>query len=360
MTILIFLALSLAFLVPLVVGKIALAKSQWFTSGQRRRADNKAVQASHRGNPLRLGGLIILVGCFCSAAVVSGQSSGEIIILILFSALPAFIAGFLEDIGYFVRPVLRLMAAFLSSGIVIYSANLAIPGFEIMYLDQIFSYFPAAVVLTILFAGIFCHSLNIVDGLNGLAAQVIICAAVGLTVIGFGIDFKQLAGFCLILAFATLSFGYFNWPQARLFLGDAGSYGIAHILVWIAIFYLNSNKSVVFPAMLLVLFWPIAEIVHTVARRILTGKNIFHPDNLHTHQKMKRLAEKMLARKWARRYSNPIASLFLLPMISLPPLVGVLTYQNALYAWVAVSIFFIMFCVNYHLLGRYEHIFKRD
>lgn len=300
-----------------------------------------------------------MMGCICAAAVVSGQSSGQIILLILFSALPVFIAGFLEDIGYFIRPSLRLFAAFLSSGIVIYAANLTIPKLEIMYLDQIFSYFPAAIVLTVLFAGIFCHSLNIIDGLNGLAAQAIICAAIGLTVIGFEIDFKQLAGFCLILTFATLSFGFLNWPHARLFLGDAGSYGIAHILVWVAIFYLNSNDSVAFPAILLILFWPLADIVHTVARRILSGKNIFYPDNLHTHQKAKRLAEKMLARKWARRYSNPVASLFLFPMISLPPLVGVVTYENALYAWVAVSIFFIVFCINYYLLGRYEQIFKR-
>lgn len=360
MTVLIFIALSLAFIVPLILGNVALRYNHLFSSGQRRRNDNRAIQATHRGNPLRLGGLIIIIGCFCSAAVVSGQSSGRSILLILFSALPVFFAGFLEDIGYFVRPILRLVAAFLSSAVAIWGSNLTIPAVNIIHVDGFFNYFPIAVVLTVVFAGTFCHSLNIVDGLNGLAAQVIICSAIGLTIIGFEINFKQLAGFCLILIFATISFGLFNWPHAKLFLGDAGSYGIAHILVWIAIFYLNSNKFVAFPSMLLVFFWPIADVLHTVARRALTRKNIFQPDNQHTHQKLKRVTERMLSRRLARRYSNPIASLFLLPIISLPPLVGVLTYKNALFGWVAVIIFYIVFCVSYYFLGRYEQAFKRN
>ena len=37
----------------------------------------------------------------------------------------------------------------------------------------------------------------------------------------------------------------------------------------------------------------------------------------------------------------------------------VVVYDNASYAWVAVSIFFAVFCVNYYLIGRYEQILKR-
>lgn len=360
MTVLAISAICIAFFVPLILGALSLKYSRLFSMSHRKRVDHRSIQASHRGKPLRIGGLLIIIGCFLSAAVISGQSSGQFILLVLLSSLTVFIAGFLEDLGYFVKPLIRLIAAFLSSGAAIYLTGFMLERVDILYIDALFEYSLIAAILTVLFAGIYCHSLNIIDGLNGLAVQVIICSAIGLTVIGFQIDFKQLAAFCLIMTFATIGFGFYNWPHARLFLGDAGAYGIGHILVWVGISYLSSNEVIAFPAILLVLFWPIADMVHTVARRILMRKSIFRPDNQHTHQKVKRLAEKMLSRRIARRYSNPVASTFLFPMIALPPLVGVLLYENAQYAWIALSLFFSFFCINYYLLGKYEQIFKRD
>lgn len=356
MTTLVLFAIIVAFAAPAILGTLALKFSRRFSAGQKRRSDNRATQASHRGSPIRFGGMLIMLGCFFSAATVANQSEGRFILLILSSAIPVFMAGFIEDMGYFVRPMIRLLAAFLSSGLAIYLTGFVILDVDFIYLDDVFSYSPLAISITIFCAGLFCHSLNIVDGLNGLAAQVIICTAIGLTIIGFQIDFKQLAAFCLILTFATISFGYFNWPHARIFLGDAGSYGIGHILIWVGISYLGTDETIAFPAMILVLYWPIADITHTVGRRLLNGKSIFQPDNQHIHQKIKRLVENMLSKRFARRYANPLGSLFLLPLIAFPPIVGVMLINRPNFAWIAVLLFFLGFTVVYQILSRYETV----
>lgn len=357
MTALVFIAIFVAFVTPVVLGMIALTYSHFFSIGQKRRADNRATQASHRGNPVRIGGLLIMLGCFVSAATVASQSEGKVVLMILISALPVFVAGFFEDMGYLVKPMIRLLAAFLSSAVAIYLTGFVLPKVNLIYLDEVFNYYYLAVLITIFCAGIFCHSLNVVDGLNGLAAQVIICSAIGLAIIGFKIDFKQLAAFCLILTFATIGFGFFNWPQAKIFLGDAGSYGIGHILIWTGIAYLNTDQTIAFSAIVLILYWPIADIVHTVVRRLLGSKNIFQPDNQHIHQKTKRLLEKMLSKRVARRYANPLASLLLMPMIAFPPVVGVMFIDQPFYAWIAILLFFICFTAIYQALSRHEKAF---
>lgn len=354
MTPIILIAIVVAFATPALMGLLAIKYSYLFSNGQRKRADKLATQASHRGNPVRIGGLLIMLGCFFSALTVSGYSQGKVILLILLSASPVFIAGFLEDMGIFVKPILRLFAAFLSSAAAIFLTGFLVPKFDIVYLDGIFSFYWASVFVTVVFAGIFCHSLNVADGLNGLAAQIIIYSAIGLAIVGFQIDFKQLAAFCLMITFATISFGYFNWPQARIFLGDAGSYGIGHILVWTGIAYISTDKSIAFSAIILILYWPIAEIVHTVFRRLISGKNIFHPDNKHIHQKTKRLLENILSKRVARRYANPLASLLLIPMVASPPVAGVMLVHRPLYAWVAVLSFFALFTAVYYMLSQRE------
>lgn len=359
LTSLIILAISLALATPLVLGFLVLKFSHLFLSAQKKRADNKAPQASHRGNPLRIGGLLILIGCFLSAGAIASLSEGKFILLILASAIPVFVAGFVEDMGIFVSPIIRLLAAFLSSGFAIYLTGFLIPDVDLIYIDTMFTAAPIAILFTVFCTGLFCHSLNIVDGLNGLATQVIICAAIGLTIIGFQIDFKQLAAFCMILTFATVGFGYFNWPNARIFLGDAGSYGIGHVLIWIGIAYLSTDNKIAFPALLLIIYWPIADIVHTVARRILARRNIFQPDSDHIHQKTKRLMQNLLSKRFARRYSNPFASLILLPMIAFPPFVGVMLIRQAFYAWLAVLLFFLGFMIVYQIVSRYERLLTK-
>lgn len=360
MTLFVIIAISLAFAAPLALGALALRFSHLFSAGQKRRADNLAPQASHRGNPLRIGGLLIIFGCFLSAATFASLSEGRFILMIILSAFPVFFAGFLEDMGFFVKPIFRLIAAFLSSGTAIYLTGFFIRDIDFIYVDGLFTVAPVAIFFTILFTGLFCHSLNIVDGLNGLAAQVIICSAIGLTIVGFQMEFRQLAAFCMILTFATISFGYFNWPHAKIFLGDAGSYGIGHILIWIGIAYLSRDETITFPAMILILYWPIADIVHTVGRRILAGRHIFHPDSKHIHQKVKRVMASLLSEPFARRYSNPFASLLLLPMIAFPPVVGVMLIRQSAYAWIAVLLFFMAFMVVYQIVSRYERIFAND
>jgi len=113
------------------------------------------------------------------------------------------------------------------------------------------------------------NALNLIDGLDGLAGGLALImtatfAAVALTMDHFGVVMSSLA-----LAGALLGFLRFNFPPARIFMGDGGSQFLGYTLAVISI--RGSQKgataiAIVVP--LLVLGLPILDLATTIARRM--------------------------------------------------------------------------------------------
>jgi UDP-N-acetylmuramyl pentapeptide phosphotransferase/UDP-N-acetylglucosamine-1-phosphate transferase len=135
--------------------------------------------------------------------------------------------------------------------------------------------------------------------------------------------------------------GFFllNWPFGSIFLGDAGSYGIGHVLVWIAIVLAARAPGVAVPALLLILFWPFADTLHSIARRLSSGAPVFSADRMHLHQKMRRCIEIAVLGGAHRRRSNPLATLALAPMVVAPVVAGVVLARDVRGAWIALAVF---------------------
>lgn len=312
----------------------------------RERDDAGAVQSSHTGDPLRLGGVPILVGMSLGAVLLSGKSDGSYTLRLLASALPVFLAGLSEDMGYRVSPAGRLLAAIIAAGIAVAALGLWVPRTDLPLLDAALAVPAVAIAVTILFAGGFCHALNLIDGMNGLAAVVIVSAAVGLSLIAGGAGLDQIAALAALLAAGTLGFAVFNWPAGRLFLGDAGAYTIGHLLIWLAISIAALVADVAIAALLLVLFWPLADVAHTIARRLLARQPVHRPDRMHLHQKIRRGLEIILLGEDRRGVSNPLTTVILAPMIVAPVATGVILQSDRLLAWLALAGYLALFAAT--------------
>jgi UDP-GlcNAc:undecaprenyl-phosphate GlcNAc-1-phosphate transferase len=126
---------------------------------------------------------------------------------------------------------------------------------------------------------------NFMDGSDGLAG--------GMTAIGFGMlalaawqsDAAVLAVFCASIAAAALAFLRFNFPPARLFMGDAGSIPLGFLAAAIGI--LGARLNVwpwLFP---LLVFSPfIVDASVTLARRTLRGEKIWQAHRSHYYQRV--------------------------------------------------------------------------
>ena len=126
---------------------------------------------------------------------------------------------------------------------------------------------------------------NFMDGSDGLAG--------GMAAVGFGAlalaawlgDAPGLAAFCMAIAAAALAFLRFNFPPARVFMGDAGSIPLGFLAAMLGI--LGTREGVwpwLFP---LLVFSPfIVDASVTLARRALRGEKIWQAHRSHYYQRV--------------------------------------------------------------------------
>lgn len=134
------------------------------------------------------------------------------------------------------------------------------------------------------------NAYNFIDGLDGLAAGTAVIAALFFAFICFvqGSHFIYLAS--LTLAASSFGFLVFNWPPAKIFMGDVGStfLGFAFaVMAVIAARYDHSHTSLfVIP---LLLFHFIFDTTFTFFRRLLNAENVFTAHRTHLYQLLNRL-----------------------------------------------------------------------
>lgn len=130
------------------------------------------------------------------------------------------------------------------------------------------------------------NSLNLIDGLDGLATGVgaIICATLTLILAQSG----QVFGVCLGVALlgGLLGFLPFNFPPARIFLGDTGALFIGYTLSLLALEGYRQVTLITFVVPLLALAIPILDTLLSIFRRLRARKPLFSGDRLHMHHRM--------------------------------------------------------------------------
>ncbi len=313
------------------------------------RADLAARQASHVGNPLRLGGVLVLISLAVGVCYQSITKSGSDLELLLVSAVPVVLAGLLEDLGIRISPRVRLIAALVSGAAAMLLTGVCVSRANIPAIDWLVATPAVAIVTAIIFSAGLCNGVNLIDGMNGLSSVVVIMAASGCSVIAEHASQPEIMWFARSLVAAMAGFAILNWPIARLFLGDAGAYGLGHLLAWLMLLLAARSHEVAVPALLLLLFWPIADVTHTILRRMMSGAAISRPDRMHLHQKVRRTLDLVLFGSKGRDRSNPLTTLILLPFITAPVIAGAVLWNQPGPAWVAVGVFVLAFAAAHPL-----------
>jgi len=147
-----------------------------------------------------------------------------------------------------------------------------------------------AAPVTVLWLLVVTNAVNVIDGLDGLAAGVVSIAALTLFGIALRFDETPIVVLSLILASATLGFLPLNWPPARVFLGDTGSLTLGFLLG--ATSLLENRKGTVAVTLLLpivLLAVPLLDAALAFGRRVRQGRHPFQRDTEHLHHRLLRL-----------------------------------------------------------------------
>ena len=182
-------------------------------------------------NIVPLGGVAMAISFFISVRLL-GEADSNIVSISVF-ALAISILGVVDDFLN-LNWKLKIIFQFLFVGLPIYLLNQTI-NFEI-FLGVDFSG-RLNLIFTILWIIILMNSLNFIDNMDGFAAlnSSFICLA--LTVLSFVYSQNYLADISFILLFTILAFTIFNFPPARIYMGDSGSLFIGFIFGFISILF---------------------------------------------------------------------------------------------------------------------------
>jgi UDP-GlcNAc:undecaprenyl-phosphate GlcNAc-1-phosphate transferase len=144
--------------------------------------------------------------------------------------------------------------------------------------------------LTVAWVVIVINAINLIDGLDGLASGAVLIASMSLWWVARTHGDFYVMFVCALMAGATLGFLRYNFPPARVFMGDTGSHFLGLVLA--AASLLENRKgtaavTLLFP--LVAMGLPIADGVLAFARRARRGTPVFRPDSEHIHHRLLRL-----------------------------------------------------------------------
>ena len=129
---------------------------------------------------------------------------------------------------------------------------------------------------------------NFMDGIDGFAAIQCCLACSGAAILAWqGGAGAVYVLFCLLLAASHLGFLFWNWPPARLFMGDAGSVPTGFLLAALALLgAVQGQLSAACWLILLAVF--ITDASWTLVWRMVTGQPFTRPHRLHAYQRLSR------------------------------------------------------------------------
>jgi UDP-GlcNAc:undecaprenyl-phosphate GlcNAc-1-phosphate transferase len=137
------------------------------------------------------------------------------------------------------------------------------------------------VVLGVVVVLVLVNAMNLLDGLDGLAAGVTVGAAMGFYVVLSGAG----ATLALVLAGAAAGFLVWNAPPARVYLGDAGSYLVGTALAMLFLSAAQRPAEVVSGACLF-LAVPVADTAIAIVRRFRAGRPLLQGDRGHVYDQL--------------------------------------------------------------------------
>jgi len=246
----------------------------------------------HKGLIPRMGGLAIYAG-FVLAVLASMHVSREIMGLLVGGTV-ILIVGIIDDLKP-LPPKVKLLGQIIAAAVlVMFDIRidwLTNPFGDMLYVDYL------AIPLTILWVVSLTNTVNLIDGLDGLAAGVSTIASVTILLVALQQNFWTVAILTAALAGSALGFLQHNFNPAKIFMGDTGSMFLGYMLAAISILgAVKSAATIALIVPIVALGLPILDTAFAIIRRYMSGRPIFKPDKGHLHH---RLLEMGLTQKQA-------------------------------------------------------------
>lgn len=309
----IYLAAGIALLVSLLVGPFLIPILRTLKFGQSIREEGPKRHLAKAGTPT-IGGLIFIIGIVAGVLIIAEKPYSLGLLTMLGIMLGYGLIGFLDDflkvlrkhnlglrawqklVGqvFFALILVGISTLFLDRG-----TAMGIP-FTAYTLDLGIFYYP----LTILIVVYFTNTVNLTDGLDGLAAGCTVFSAAGYMVIAYlaartgflgsiMVSSSDMAVFAAALIGGCVGFLRFNIHPARVFMGDCGSLALGGALSALAV--LSKSELVLLIIGGVYVLEGLSVILQVISFKT-RGKRIFRMSPVHHHFELGGWSEKKVVR----------------------------------------------------------------
>lgn len=238
-------------------------------------------RSSHSIPTPRGGGVAIVVGFLMVLPIITLANLLPLRILIgtwLAGALVA-IVGFMDDHGH-IPAQWRLLGHFSAAAWALFWLG-GLPVITVFGLSIDLGW--SGGVVAAFYLVWMLNLYNFMDGIDGLASIEAICACLGACLIYWLGGFEGLFWLPLLLAMAVVGFLFWNFPPARIFMGDAGS-GFLGLMLGVISIQAAWVSSQLMWVWLILLGVFIVDSTFTLVRRVLRGDKVYEAHRSHAYQ----------------------------------------------------------------------------
>ena len=232
----------------------------------------------------RLGGLAIFISFLIGLAFLRPQD--EQLGAIVIGAFIIIIIGVMDD-------MMELSAKVKFLGQIAAALIVVLNGVQVDYINLPFGggleLGILSIPLTILWIVGVTNAINLIDGLDGLAAGVSTIALVTISAMAFVKGDVFVFSIAIILIGSTLGFLKYNFHPAKIFMGDTGALFLGFMIAVLSLLGFKNVTMLSLIVPVIILGVPISDTFFAIIRRIVNKKPLSAPDKSHLHHCMLRL-----------------------------------------------------------------------
>ena len=234
------------------------------------------VTASRVGGVAVVGYMLIHLGYQYATGLYTPSFAENSVFL---TASLFFVLGLFEDLRGNLSAKLRFgLMAVIALLTLVSSPQLILAPVGIFFVDAAVSTSITALVFTAICLAFIPNAFNTADGANGLVSGVSLATLTGLSAVAP----PDLLPFIASGAVGCLIFMIFNVISGRFFLGDGGAYFLG-AFCGLSVILISNQTDVSVWWLLSMIFYPVADLIWSMGRRVLERKSPFEPDNQHFH-----------------------------------------------------------------------------
>ena len=258
-----------------------------------------------------------------------------------------FVLGFLDDISLNIKPKIRLGLMVIFLIILVKYNNFYLDNTGINFLNnwiensEIFSLI--FICLCFLFV---VNGANLIDGYNGLLGLHSLIILINLFLVNYLNENSDLANFLFFIIIILTTFLWFNFPKAKIFLGDGGAYFLGALIAISAIKTSVANPTISPFYFCILLFYLFFEVFFSFFRKLIRKASPLEPDTKHLHMVLYKALLRKNNNKLKSNYSVSIIINIIYLILTIP---AILMMDNGMFCKYYSVVFFSAYIFFYKI-----------